>query len=831
MLFLQVLLSQYNLIFHRKIIQQCPCYENYKSGKMVNYLACVENAYKIQIHQILPIMIGSWIDILIRGIDVVKAEHQFWGCLYMEQQMKICSSFSTYDSLSMHLKYKKATNTLSVFWYFYYKESGVAIEYVDKQLKWKYNGIEYMNWDVIRMINESNIFHTEITSKDLIDLFDGMLSSPDYNMHDLKNRKIITAVKILEKKLKQIDLKKPSKRNIDVARRDFAMGMFVNVLSKNNSVESQNLTNNKQFIVPLQHGRLGAANALVSKIVRATNQGSRNLTMLRFPRDGTSFLCTHHNKELKNTGESFIMTSGTIVSIECDQTKVHKWLDDFIGSYRVILNYQFTNCYVDWGFEFFLKLKQTFPMINATNYKQYLFINTQGASLLKYHSSLKIYVSPYEATYFNLQFKHNESISLIPKQIPFLLHTPPSKITVAINNSQNMVFMLTEENMIPMLEEMRGLKCYSHFVSLTTKPSLPSLLPKIDFDYFYSIYEKLFPQGLPKAFGDDNDGNEIQHDIFLDKNILKLIKTPTRELMDNSRSKLKKIEAYCHNLIEKVKGDFINPWMIMPYVSFGDCQGATIEDGIVADKSFIKQLKPIIYLTHSQLVFSSNQKINESFLHIKDSSSLHDGKQLLSFTYNQLLKCPTSANYIIKIHKLGLMYVYVVSNLKLQEQEHFDISYSVIDKNIKISIKSTITMKVGVGSKISNCWGQKNIISEVVDLSHSWGRTRGGKIVHPQILYSPVSLLSRVPTGQLHYMLQSPDLAFGPNGEIMAPIPILISSLSTHTQNRITPTKLDTLMRANGFLSMNLINTLHRFRVPFSDPINDLLNLHNLFIE
>lgn len=82
--------------------------------------------------------------------------------------------------------------------------------------------------------------------------------------------------------------------------------------------------------------------------------------------------------------------------------------------------------------------------------------------------------------------------------------------------------------------------------------------------------------------------------------------------------------------------------------------------------------------------------------------------------------------------------------------------------------------------------------------------TESGKLVHAQIQYNDISIISRTTSGQLRAALEDKELAIHKDGTFSAPIDLIVHSLHPYTNNKIFDLKVDAWTNLNGFDTQNM---------------------------
>ena len=140
---------------HSKYLMiDCRCYDIYKDPKSFeqeviikrkSYVACLcyvfETRKRIN-HCTIPIVLGSYLDYRIRGLQAILECRAQWGTVILKGVLKIYASFSTFDALSMHIRETKKVKSIDWFTYVPSPENntnnGLAINYRNNIVSWTY---------------------------------------------------------------------------------------------------------------------------------------------------------------------------------------------------------------------------------------------------------------------------------------------------------------------------------------------------------------------------------------------------------------------------------------------------------------------------------------------------------------------------------------------------------------------------------------------------------------------------------------------------------------------------------------------------------------------
>lgn len=192
------------------IMTDCECYKKYRPRENFfktvidnrqSYMACLK--YEIgkkfnYEHCYIPVLFGTWIDYLIRDDYDTRIVREQWCQVMLHGISKLYMSFSTFDALSMHARLSEGR--MSIEWYFYIDQEGVALSYHNQivEVKYKKQTVSSDNdaYKWLDLINQANPFKDVMKkngqmyqqkSENYLKMFDTILSYP-YDMNDLKNR-------------------------------------------------------------------------------------------------------------------------------------------------------------------------------------------------------------------------------------------------------------------------------------------------------------------------------------------------------------------------------------------------------------------------------------------------------------------------------------------------------------------------------------------------------------------------------------------------------------------------------------------------------------------
>lgn len=219
-----------------------------------------------------------------------------------------------------------------------------------------------------------------------------------------------------------------------------------------------------------------------------------------------------------------------------------------------------------------------------------------------------------------------------------------------------------------------------------------------------------------------------------------------------------------------------NQFHMFAYITYGDIGGGTVEDGLVMDKHFYETcpIKKLISFSSKILInYADNgniptiKKFEASEIQYLPKNEKKDNSIIfgiltsikpLNFQKNDkinIYKVDLSTNYVYTIYR------YFDSDAEIKEI----ISYR---KNSFIFTQIIMEKKIGIGTKIANLFGQKNIVSKIEDLSPYACYLSDGRKIVPQFLYSITSIVGRTTITQLSSGMEINSTGFQKIGDKVA---------------------------------------------------------------
>lgn len=862
------------------LLIDCKCYDDYRDPEVFiqtiivnrgSYMACLAYTSTVRkrvSHKSVPIMLGCYLDYRIRGAAEVLKHRVLWGVLLLKGLPKFYSSFSTFDSMSLHVREVK--NHKFIDWFTYKDGEGLAIKYSNKVVTCTYRGVESTGNEWVELLRGSCPFEgVDFLESDYRNMFDAKLVYP-YSMNDLKNRQIINGPAAMRKYI-QYDMNRRKKCKSTSGQKMpevFEGGTLYVALSKRSlSDPSFNRDYHRQnYDFTFHEGRSNKTSHLLLNVVRASNQAVRNSNALAFPVDGVYYFCMLNTKDLKSAGEQNVFADYVITSEETDQDAIFEYVKSIRqcdGLHILVINGYLVNCRRTWSLQDLIDMKTRFPHVTTQYYLPYIHISTRASIPIKYCEFLDTHFSPAETTFFGIKYPEADMLSITAKilNLDSLVKTPPAKSTVSINNIKGSIAMVTSRLHKLLMENSLGVTCYMAI----TPEQIAQLIDKSMVSDRWDTEREMKMCPLLHA-----NGAEIFQNYWFKLDRKFNLSTGTRynpKLTDPLKAlaalkrmypsdsllyEYKKIGAppydvkYCKqnkqlvddytDMVFDIKNfPAASVWNLRLRAIFGNPFGDCILDGVVVDSNILKHIPPVVYNACITVEFSfttTKQPKHAKFISICESASEIIDETLVGclITEHDVYVKNSKHTKILK-SKIGAHYFHLIHFLpkKTGMYDNLKIRHISKDKTITVVITGQTKVNVGIGSKVANGFGQKNIISGTFDMSSVQGVTRDGRVVHAQIAYSEVSLVSRVTSGQLSEMFNSPELAFTARGEVIAPVDLVLHTLHPYTNVKIIKVKNDTLTNINGFDSQNLSCASHNLRIEtvFSK-IPQIIGLHGL---
>lgn len=898
MFFETYILASYNINVGNSLLVECEkgCYEKYRHQfdehiihQRQSYMGCLPytSSTRTRIaHGSVPIMLGSYMDFLIRGRKAVLESRALWGLVILRGQLKIYDNFSTFDALSMHVHQTK--NSHAINWFTYIKSDGLALNYQNRVVRCTYqqkvtdNTTEPDVW--IDLLRESCPYKENVYADEYLQMFNTILSHP-YSMNDLKIRQILNGPKIIRKYI-QSDLQRRKRQTSGHQKLviAFESGALFQVLSKKNAFHMDEWHKNytQSYDSTMHDGRSNKTAHFLPTISRASNAAIRNSSALTFPPDACNYFCMLNTKDLKSAGEQNILADFVIMTEETCPFELYNYLKGLvinemtsinINDQHAVKNTTTNNTEIEvmklaslppqspitndselaimtingylihvsckWTLEDLVRCKQKFPHVTTQYSWPYVRFSTRDCIPIKYSDKYDCFFSPAETVFFNITYPPRDMLSITAKELSWLplCKTPPAKATVSINNIKGSIAKVTSELHRKLMQNSLGITCYMDMSQNDLEHLIDYAVIDTNQDttYFHKVY-----RDIVEEFKIDYDEERkcLIPPKVEETNVRKALNAlrrmyPSDRYSDtcintnlNQPLNREKYDQEYNDKIIYAEENYKTPniWNLRLRAAFGNPFGGCIEDGVVIDENILPHIKPIHYNACFTIEFTFKtikQPKSSRFIAVNDehhrkflNTHLGERGKDMRETLIGCLISPFQAYAKRSKHsqviqcKLGDHFYYLIHFLPKRTgmYENLNVSHIRQSNVITVVIKGETKVKFGIGSKIANSFGQKNIVSMTTNRLRDtcWGITRDGRKVHAQLIYSDVSMVSRLLSGQLYDMLTSNELALGPDNTIIAPVDLIIHTLHPYTNIKVFDIKVDTLTNMNGFDSQNL---------------------------
>lgn len=781
MFFVFSLLTSYNVNITPILLLNCSEYDIYKTQESFkDYVLDKRNTYaasraprkvgkhnKRTQHRLIPIMIGSFIDVLIRGIETVNLEKNFWGGFYVNGSLCCYANFATFDALSLH-PFSRGSSK-SIEWYFYHNNQGASISYNGYSTTCTYLGNEIDNW--IELVNTATPYSEKIQATDYYDLFNAMLETP-YSVTDVENKIIMDAPNMFLKVLKRFE-----ELNTQKLKSIFSDGTFYTALSKN-----ADIVITKQYAQTTLRAMIdGKGDKLRFVLPQCTKQMStrqQNSSAVLPSNDVNTIYCMLDVKDMKSAGETNTLTRSTILTQETNDMLLYIHLKSLNsdGGFRIAINGFLINVWVDWTKELLITIKEKFPFIVTKVYGKFVNFKTKSGYAVKYCEADDTLYSSAEQTYWKPTFRYYDNYSDITTGLgEYYYKTAPSKNTVALNNIKGSVALYDNEISKTILTNTLGTTCCmkkSENMDFT-KFAIIDEPTEEERNFRKDVYKRNFEKVCTKYNLNSHVNDEVTNydkpikvlselNYAISGNIyLRNKKTSKIDVYNNYTTELTR---YINEIYNTKKPEFTG-FEVM--CAFGNANGKCVEDGIVIDEELSKQLPLAEYFMKItvSLIFSSNVK-NDVKIITNDNSN----DDLVAVVVSSVLPKPKhSLACKVNITKIGTHYysqIFMLTKVYKQFNNH-QVCHFISGNKVVLVLTANVQKNIRTGSKISNQQGQKNIVTDVRSLKSLYGYTKNGDKIHAQILYSDVSLIGRIAGGQLYSMMNSEKAAYSEAGHII----------------------------------------------------------------
>lgn len=766
------------------------------------------------------------------------------------------------DALSQHVRETKDSKTID--WFTYINDDGLALSYENKTVKWTFQrqtktSSESDEW--IRLLVQSNPFNvTNVLPSEYSKMFDVILKYP-YSMNDLKNRQFLNGPTIIDKYINH-DLNRRKKKKTAGCQKmstAFEMGALFQALSKKNTYETEEWCKNypQNYDNTMHEGRSNKTSHLLGNITRASNDAVRNSKALTFPSDAVYYFCMLNTKDLKSAGEQNVLADFVMMSEETNELDLYNYVKTLSipnGENILTINGYLINCRRTWTLQDLVALKFKFPHVTTQYHLPYVRLSTRACIPIKYSQQYDVFFSPAETTHFKITYPESDMLSITAKmlKIESLRKTPPAKSTVSLNNIKGSVAMITSDLHKLLMQNSLGVTCYmdisqeqinklvDYAIISRSGTTTDDIIQYTFIEPFNELVREFNLNHACPPIQETHSGKAMEalSRIYPAADLLYECKKATNTPFVHERciENIPLVSEYLSIIFNSKHYAPPKIWNLRLMAAFGNPFGACIEDGVVIDSNVVDHIPPIHYNACITVEFTfktAKQPKDAKFFAVDETNGAISDETLIGYLVTEhVAYVKNSKHSNILTMKIGDHYYYMLHFLpkKTKMYDKLSVRHIYSNNSIIVVITGENLARVDVGSKLANSFGQKNIISMKTDLSkdpNCWGIMRDGTKVHAQLIYSEVSLIGRIPSGQLYDMFMSNQLAIGPNKIFIAPVDLVIHTLHPYTNIKVFDVKVDTLTNINGFDSQNLANVSTFLRQEsVHEKVTQVLGLH-----
>lgn len=479
-------LENYNKYCGRFLILNCSCYKRYKTEQRMielvqsssSYLGCaIRSDGKIN-HCKFPIMLGSFLDFQIRGIDMVTRDCDRWGAFIILGNLKILQYFITNNVNGIH-RFKEK-HKIFIKWlvqdpfqeYFSYTlwlndKGKLKVERMElifnednfmTQRSVTLNYKKDLSWLVA--INHMYALKSlrQLCVEDVIDLMSEFFKC-DISLDSLSNKILLSSAFILS-------VAYENQQNLPTLKNIMEKGSLYFVLSKHGyqigtCIKLKGEFESTQLWTDLSGSKQDNIKYKISSVKRYTSDPLKKTNALYFPEYGLEFICPLTCKELTNAGESLALAQWVIttdvvnfedvftfiienyrVERKDEKENEEKVVDNDNGDFLKIImdDIILSDCLIRNDANEFCKIKRKFQMVSLFPFGNILKIHITGNIPAKYSAKYEIFVSPFEREkiwpdsfdwYGHFSGLSDAALELDPN---FCLLVPPIKMSVSITN-------------------------------------------------------------------------------------------------------------------------------------------------------------------------------------------------------------------------------------------------------------------------------------------------------------------------------------------------------------------------------------------------------------
>jgi hypothetical protein len=796
-------------------------------------------------HKSFPIMLGSLIDYIIRG-DTQKMNPLQFGSFILDGEYKILPNFLMNNINHIGLTRITKANKLKETRLKWNIKNGIytyRLNYDEKaqtsMLRISDNtakrSVPIENWVDIINTKLTPFKHTitpQPTSVEYEYVFREIIKNFPH-IDDLANKVLITGPILLERVRESI--KNPSTRKSTYINGNmfFLLSKQQQIVENSHKAKTAAIKNFCSLYIPMDGQKHDKIIDFIPTIKRGVHtKQTMNIEPLKFPSDGEDYICPLSCKEMKDAGKTLNLAQYVITSLAVQNSTMNDYfreIDNPSAKYTVVINGFITPYKINFTFDLFVVYKRALLFPSFFLYNDFVYVVNVENIMLKFYSNFQIFVSPYEKkifysylhpAYTNSRHKYCTNLQKISDNF---LHTQPSKLSVTINNMKGSCTVLDSDestkqflsatgyNAAIVLDPIRGTD-YTHLAHLKPPCRIPSRIAAMHNDVILPPINNLLLNNFqhksdsfdPRSSQTTSVLNQIFEHCFKNSQCTTTKKRKKQIKVGYAKDVLINYSRMLHDELQVRK---IESHQIKLYTAF-NVLGPTVEDGFILDKDVaekgpdkilsitlnIKIMKKQTQITRIninkfKITYTPINELRENVIIFGNLTSLTD----LRLTQNKkiVISSQTGKNefrYLIT-YPLDQYSTTIMHNIS----SHFN------NKTCSINIHFDYRIKLGIGTKLCNQFGQKCEISDIQDLSKYAGYDAQGNYVKPQIIMSTISIIGRLAAGQCRQMMSHPQRAFTETGGIIAPLEYTIHNIDASMKISRSNIRNDLMTNQAGF--------------------------------
>lgn len=279
------------------------------------------------------------------------------------------------------------------------------------------------------------------------------------------------------------------------------------------------------------------------------------------------------------------------------------------------------------------------------------------------------------------------------------------------------------------------------------------------------------------------------------------------------------------------------PNQLLMTFAFGDVDGSTNEDGIVMDgtstssgsvQKMVRFLQTVRILRSEPIVGGVNANVrkkgqfSKGTLDVKyqpynvwDENIFFFGvvitRARVTFHRKEVVRIVSQNRGDVSFHYLFMLFPLRGTDWRItSHMREVPVRGDPVRVSLVLQLEGSAIESLSAGTKLSVPYGQKGIVPTVVDLSRHrefWAATPDGRVIYPQLLFSPISFVGRSATVQAINPLSCRTVGLTLNGGLVGCIPVNVSNKTVSTILKHLYPNIDIMTHENGYVANGLAYT------------------------